>query len=203
MVPFPTMVLTFQEQGGGASKPSTAHAAGTLQGSAAAGAPPGQKEPAGQGALAFAGEALPAAQPKPAGAAHGPEQLAVVRLGEAPKKPAAQGRGAHAPSGQNTPPAGQPKHASKDAPPGLPAKVPAGQRVHAAAPGVALNVPGAQGAQRAMLPPRHVPGGQGAQLVLLFKNVPGAQAKGSRARTLPAAESPTYSLPKTGSTATP
>ena len=43
MVPFPTMVLTFHEQGGGALKPPTAHAAGTLQGSAAAGAPPGQK----------------------------------------------------------------------------------------------------------------------------------------------------------------
>ena len=127
----------------------------------------------------------------------------MVRLGDAPKKPAAQGRGAHAPSGQNTPPAGQPTHTSRDAPPGLPAKVPAGQRVHAAAPGVALNVPGAQGAQRAMLPPRHVPDGQTPQLVVLFRKVPGAQAKGSRARTLPAAESPTHSLPKTGFTATP
>ena len=70
-------------QGGSALSPATAQFAGTRQGMAAAGEPPGQKYPTGQ-SVALAGDTDPAAHPLPGRAVQAPLHAALVRFAAAP-----------------------------------------------------------------------------------------------------------------------
>ena len=84
-LPFPASVLTFQpiSQLGSAVRPEEVHNERTVQGIAAAGVPPVQKNP-GLHKVAFAKEVDPAIHPYPGAAVQGPEQVKEVKPVEAP-----------------------------------------------------------------------------------------------------------------------
>ena len=89
VLPFPATVLEFHpmSQLGSAVKPEEVHKKGTVQGIAAAGVPPVQKNP-GLHRVAFVKEVDPAIHPYPGAAVQGPEQVKEVKPVEAPKYPA-------------------------------------------------------------------------------------------------------------------
>ncbi len=70
-------------QGGSALSPATAQFAGTMQGVAGAGEPPGQKYPTKQ-SVALVGDTDPAAHPLPGRAVQAPLHAALVRFTAAP-----------------------------------------------------------------------------------------------------------------------
>ncbi len=81
--PLPAKIVAFHTQKGSALSPVTAQLAGTMQGIAGAGVPPGQKFPAAH-SVALAWDTEPAAHPVPGAPLQAPEQVGLERFTAAP-----------------------------------------------------------------------------------------------------------------------